>query len=636
VIRQYASLRWKLTFLVILASTFAVCLAAAGFTWLDIQRFWGHTGAEVGAVGDIVADQVGPAITLGDHAGAKDVLASLRADAVIREAELYDGRGMLFATMRQEASTPRTRPADGIHRTDSGLIVAKPVMAGGERIGTLVLTAGIPGIGVILGQYLHGAAVILVLSMIVAACMAAILQSRVSAPILEIAHVAQRIARTHRFTDRVEIRAEDEVGKLASSFNAMLVEIERRDVDLEAHRRTLEQEILERNAVNAELLLAKEKAESAARLKSEFLANMSHEIRTPMNGVLGMTDLALATSLTREQSEYLQGAKTSAEALLRILDDILDVSKLEAGKMAIEAMDFDLRAMLQNTLRLFEIPARKNGLELLLSVEPDCPAWVRGDPVRLRQILVNLVGNAVKFTREGSIEVGVARASGDGLLFAVKDTGIGIARDKLDTIFEAFTQADGSHTRRFGGTGLGLTITRKLVGLMGGKVWVESEPGAGSRFYLELPLPEQGAPAPADQECNATAAPALLPLNVLVAEDNVVNQKVICSLLRLGGSVANLAANGAEAYRLFLDKPFDLVLMDVQMPEVDGLEATSMIRAEERRRNLRPIPIVALTAQTTPSEHEQCFAVGMDGIITKPVSRERLMRTIAEITGARK
>jgi signal transduction histidine kinase len=434
----------------------------------------------------------------------------------------------------------------------------------------------------------------------------------------------------------VEIRAEDEVGKLASSFNAMLVEIQRRDVDLETHRRTLEQEILERNAVNAELLLAKEKAESAARLKSQFLANMSHEIRTPMNGVLGMTDLALATSLTREQSEYLQGAKTSAEALLRILDDILDVSKLEAGKMAIEAMDFELGAMLQNTLRLFEVPARKNGVELRLSVEPECPAWVRGDPVRLRQILVNLVGNAVKFTREGSIEVRVARTSGDRLLFAVKDTGIGIARDKLDTIFEAFTQGDGSHTRRFGGTGLGLTITRKLVGLMGGRVWVESEPGAGSRFYIELPLPEQAPPAPAGQESNAAAAPALPPLNVLVAEDNVVNQKVICSLLRLAGSVAHLAADGAEAYRLFLEKPFDLVLMDVQMPEVDGLEATSMIRAEERRRNLRPIPIVALTAHTAQPEHEQCLAVGMDGIITKPVSRERLLQTIGEITGARK
>jgi signal transduction histidine kinase len=636
VIQRYASLRWKLTFLVVSASTFAVCLAAAGFTWLDIQRFWGHTGAEVGAVGDIVADQVGPAITLSDRTAAQDVLASLRADAVIREAQLYDGRGVLFATVSQEASAPRTQPRDGIHRTNSGLIVSRPVMAGGERIGTLVLTAGIPGIGVILSQYLQGATVILILSMIVAAGMAAILQSRVSAPILEITHVAQRIARTHRFTDRVEIRVEDEVGKLASSFNAMLVEIERRDADLEAHRRTLEQEILERNAVNAELLLAKEKAESAARLKSEFLANMSHEIRTPMNGVLGMTDLALATSLTREQSEYMEGAKTSAEALLRILDDILDVSKLEAGKVAIEAMDFELRPMLQNTLRLFEIPAGKNGSELRLSVEPDCPAWLRGDPVRLRQILVNLVGNAVKFTREGSIEVSVARASGDRLLFAVKDTGIGIERDKLDTIFEAFTQGDGSHTRRFGGTGLGLTITRKLVGLMGGKVWVESEPGAGSQFYFELALPEQVSPAPANQERTAAAAPALPPLNVLVAEDNVVNQKVICSLLRLAGSVANLAANGAEAYRLFLDKRFDLVLMDVQMPEVDGLEATSMIRAEERRRNLRPIPIVALTAQTTSAEHEQCFALGMDAIITKPVSRERLLRTIAEIAGARK
>jgi signal transduction histidine kinase len=537
--------------------------------------------------------------------------------------------------MRQEAPGPRSRPGDGIHRTSDGLIVAQPVMAGTERIGTLVLTAGIPRLNAIRSQYLKGAAVILLLSMIVAAGMAAILQSRVSAPILEIARVAQRIARTHRFTDRVEIQAEDEVGKLASSFNAMLVEIERRDADLEAHRRTLEQEIIERKAVNAELLIAKDKAESAARLKSEFLANMSHEIRTPMNGVLGMTDLALATQLTSEQAEYLEGVKISAEGLMRILDDILDVSKLEAGKVEIEAMGFELGAMLQNMLRIFEIPARKKGLDLRLSVEPGCPAWVCGDPVRLRQILVNLLGNAVKFTPAGSIEVNVSRASGDRLLFAVRDTGIGIAQDKLNTIFDSFTQADGSHTRRFGGTGLGLTITRKLVGLMGGKVWVESEAGVGSRFYIELPLPEQAPPAPANQE-KPSAAPALPSLKVLVAEDNIVNQKVICSLLRLAGSAANLAANGADAYRMFLDEPFDLVLMDVQMPEVDGLKATSMIRAEERRRNLRPTPIVALTAHAGPQEHQQCFAVGMDGVITKPVSRERLLRTIAEITAARK
>jgi signal transduction histidine kinase/CheY-like chemotaxis protein len=579
---------------------------------------------------------VGPAIILGDRGAAGEVLASLRADPVIREAALYDGRGFLFAAMKPAGTEPGPRPRDGIHRTGDGFTVAQPVTAGGERIGTLVLIAGVPSIGAILYQYLPGTSAILLLSMIVAAAMAALLQSGVSAPILEIAEVAQRIACTHRFTDRVEIRAEDEVGKLASSFNTMLLEIEQREVALETHRRTLEQEILEKNAVNAELLLAKEKAESAARLKSEFLANMSHEIRTPMNGVLGMTDLALATPLTPEQTEYLQGVKSSAEGLLRILDDILDVSKLEAGKVAIEAVDFDLGSMLLNTLRLFEIPVREKGLELRLAVAPECPAWVRGDPVRLRQILVNLVGNAVKFTRQGSIEVSAVRSRGDRLQFAVKDTGIGIPPDKLDTIFEAFTQADGSHTRQFGGTGLGLTITRRLAGLMGGHVWVRSEVGGGSRFYFELPLPERPAPAPSDPAKTAAAVAALPPLKVLVAEDNAVNQKVICSLLRLAGSVASLASNGAEAYRLFQDEPFDLILMDVQMPEVDGLEATSMIREEERRRKLGRIPIVALTAHTAQGQHEQCLATGMDAVITKPVSRERLLRTIAEITGAAK
>ena len=623
---RYLSLRWKLALLIAGGSVVSAVIAAAGFTWFDVKRFWSQTRSQVIAIGNIVADQAGPAITLGDQKAAGEILASLRSDGMIRDAVLFDNAGACFAAFhRYSGGGCADRPSAG-----NVLVLSQPVGAAQDPIGSLTLTAGVPSAFAILREYLGGAAIIIVLSLAVAGAVAMMLQSGVSAPILRMAQIAERIARTHCFEERVTVQSSDEVGKLATSFNFMLHEIRRRDRDLAEHRRSLEQQVIERNAVNAELLAAKEKAEGAARLKTEFLANMSHEIRTPMNGILGMTELALSTELSVLQKDYLHGVKSSAEGLLRIINDILDVSKIEAGKMIIEALDFALAPALQDALRVFEIPVREKGLQLGLHLDAACPAWVCGDSVRIRQILINLIGNAVKFTPRGTIDVNVAPAGPGTVRFTVADTGIGIAPEKLDGIFEAFTQADGSHTRRFGGTGLGLTITRRLADLMGGRVWVESEVGQGSRFYLDLPLP---ARAPQNAEpVNATAEIlALTPLKVLVAEDNAVNQKVICSLLRMAGSRAVMAVNGAEAYRLFLQEPFDLILMDIQMPEVDGLEAAVLIRQEEQRRQSRRTPILALTAHTAAGQHQQCLANGMDGVVTKPVNRKTLLKSISEV-----
>ena len=631
-LRPYTSLRWKLTILIVAGSAFAAVLAAAGFTWFDLRRYWQHTGDEISAIGNIVADQLGPAITLGDRAAAKDILSSLGTEAFLRDAALYDRRGLLFTSAGSARTAPALPSEDGVHRSAAALIVARPVMAGSERIGTLVLRADLPAATAILSQYLGGTVLILVLSLALAAALAATLQSKVSAPILEIAQVAKRMTRCHSFTARVTVRSRDEVGELASSFNAMLDEIERRDVELGEHQRSLEQQIAERNQVNAELLEAKDRAECAARLKSEFLANMSHEIRTPMNGILGMTDLALATQLTAVQSEYLLGVKISAEGLLRIINDILDVSKIEAGKLSIENVEFDLAATLHDLLRVFAIPASEKQLELRLQLDPGCPRTVFGDPARLGQILINLLGNAIKFTMRGSIEVAAAPAGPGRLLFTVSDTGIGIAPEKMEAIFDAFTQADGSHTRRFGGTGLGLTITRRLSDLMAGRVWAESLPGQGSRFYVDLPLPAC-APVLPPQEPLVTDV-ALPPLHVLVAEDNLVNQRVVCAMLRQSGCQVTVALNGAEAYARFERGNFQIVLMDVQMPEVDGLQATCMIRQEERRRGSGRIAILALTAHAAQQQHEQCLAVGMDGVITKPVTRTALLKAIAAAINA--
>jgi len=569
-----------------------------------------------------------PAIALGDRKAAAEILNSLLADRMIRDAVLYDAHGVCFARMNSSSARCPPLPPDGMHPQQDVVVLARAIQVDGERQGTLVISANVPSMAEVLRQYLGGAALIVALSLMVAAVLAVVLQSRVSAPILAIAEVAERISRTHQFQDRVAVTSGDELGVLAQSFNSMLEEIARRDAKLG-------EEIAERKRVNIELQTAMERAEEAARLKSEFLANMSHEIRTPMNGVIGMISLVLDRTRDAEDREQLLVAQNAAQGLTTILNDILDLSKMEAGKLTIEAIACDLPAITRDCLRMFEFAVREKQLDLRLELAPGCPVWVRADPVRLRQIVVNLVGNAIKFTAAGSVTVTVTPGAADLVRFEVRDTGIGIAAGKLDSIFEAFTQADGSHTRQFGGTGLGLTITRRLVQLMGGRLWAESEPGLGSRFFVELALERVVPPAAKEKEAPTQAPVLAIPsgLRVLVAEDNPINQKVIGAMLRRQGWSVTLAINGVEACRCFWESCFDLVLMDVQMPEMDGLEAARRIRAEEARRGSARTPILALTAHASQAQHEQCLAHGMDSVLTKPVNLPNLLREIAAVVG---
>ena len=536
------------------------------------------------------------------------------------------------------------------------------------------------------------------------------------------------------------------------------------DLDLKVRERT------------AELAAAKQVAEDASRAKSEFLANMSHEIRTPMNGVIGMTELALTTSLTDVQRDYLQTVRSSAESLLVVINDVLDFSKIEAGKLHIDSVDYSLRQTIEATLKPLALQAQKKGLEVLIDVQPTVPDAIVGDPSRLRQVLVNLIGNAIKFTESGEVVVTVIQEEGpDGkarLLFTVADSGIGIPADKQGIIFQAFTQADGSATRRHGGTGLGLTISAQLVTLMGGAISVESTPGRGSTFRFDLPLQTSSRPvAPSlsphsgefaglsalivddnptslriaselltawgiavttapdgraarecvrtasaafslllidmhmpgenglqlaaslrqDQRCAAPiviltssdhaeerlmgarlqdvrfvvkpvwemvlletirtalgnrttieaqpAAPAVQPtraarqLRVLVAEDNPVNQKLAAHLLRRRGHDPVLVGNGREAVDALAADPFDLVLMDLQMPEMDGFEATAAIRARDVDRRTRT-PIIAVTAHAMQGDRQRCLDADMDGYVSKPIDPVALFEVIDQVMAA--
>jgi signal transduction histidine kinase/CheY-like chemotaxis protein len=649
-----SSIQRKLTFVIVCTSLVGLSLACLIFDLYERTSFRAAMTSELAVLADTLGANTAASLAFNDRKSAQDMLGALRAERHIVAACLYDSHGAVFAQYRRDGigatfEMPARRDDEAVFGKDS-LTLYRTVFLGGEKAGAIAILTDLGALQAKMRQYTQISVVVILISILVTYLVSSRLLRLITEPILHLAQVATRVTTNEDYAVRAIPRGEDEVGALIGSFNKMLERIQERDAALQgakselelrvqARTEELQLEVAERKEAEEEMRRARDVAEKASKAKSEFLANMSHEIRTPLNGVMGMTDLALDTELTAEQREYLETVKMSGDSLLNVINDILDFSKIEAGKIDLEAIDFNLRESLESTLKTLALRADEKGLELLCEVAPEVPEIVRGDSSRLRQIVVNLVGNAIKFTDRGEVAVKVQLEGREGsecvCRFTVADTGIGIPEDKRESIFDPFSQADTSTTRKYGGTGLGLTISTRLVGMMGGKIWVESEVGRGSQFHFTVRL---GVADAKEIKLGTVAPPELLRgVKVLVVDDNRTNCRILEGMLSRWQMKPTSVNGGAEALAQLsaareAGDPYKLILTDMHMPDMDGFALVEKIR---QRPELATATIMMLTSAGHRGDAARCQELGVSAYLLKPIRQSELREAVARVLGAR-